>query len=108
MPLSDDLIKRTRKSVKNYKDKVRILKLKGVSSSAFQKVGSAKDLIKAYGEDPKGLRKRLRELDEFSTKGKVYKSKGPAQKKCDQMNEERQESNKAVVLCADNWHKERN
>lgn len=39
---------------------------------------------------------------------KVYKSKGPAQKKCDQMNEERQESNKAVVLCADNWHKERN
>lgn len=76
MPLSDDLIKRTRKSVKNYKDKVRILKLKGVSSSAFQKVGSAKDLIKAYGEDPKGLRKRLRELDEFSTKGKVYKSKG--------------------------------
>lgn len=76
MPLSDDLIKRTRHSVKNYKDKVRILKLKGVSSSAFQKVGSAKELIKAYGEDPKGLRKRLRELDEFSTKGKVYKSKG--------------------------------
>ena len=76
MPLSDDLIKRTRHSVKNYKDKVRILKLKGVSTSAFQKVGSAKDLIKAYGEDPKGLRKRLKELDEFSTKGKVYKTKG--------------------------------
>lgn len=76
MPLSDDLIKRTRHSVKNYKDKVRILKLKGVSTSAFQKVGTAKELIKAYGEDPKGLRKRLRELDEFSTKGKVYKSKG--------------------------------
>lgn len=76
MPLSDDLIKRTRHSVKNYKDKVRILKLKGVSTSAFQKVGSAKDLIKAYGEDPKGLRKRLKELDEFSTKGKVYKTEG--------------------------------
>lgn len=76
MPLSDDLIKRTRHSVKNYKDKVRILKLKGVSASAFQKVGSAKDLIKAYGNDPKGLRKRLKELDEFSTKGKVYKTKG--------------------------------
>ena len=76
MPLSDDLIKRTRHSVKNYKDKVRILKLKGVSASAFQKVGSAKDLIKAYGDDPKGLRKRLKELDEFSTKGKVYKTKG--------------------------------
>lgn len=76
MPLSDDLIKRTRKSVKNYKDKVRILKLKGVSSSAFQKVGSAKELLKAYGEDPRGLRKRLRELDEFSTKGKVYTTKG--------------------------------
>lgn len=76
MPLSDDLIKRTRHSVKNYKDKVRILKLKGVSSSAFQKVGTAKELIKAYGEDPKGLRRRLAELDDFSTKGKVYTTKG--------------------------------
>ena len=76
MPLSDDLIKRTRHTVKNYKDKVRILKNKGVSSSAFQKVGSAKELLKAYENDPKGLRKRLRELDSFSTKGKVYKSKG--------------------------------
>ena len=76
MPLSDDLIKRTRHTVKNYKDKVRILKNKGVSSSAFQKVGSAKELLKAYENDPKGLRKRLRELESFSTKGKVYKSKG--------------------------------
>ena len=76
MPLSDDLIKRTRHTVKNYKDKVRILKNKGVSSSAFQKVGSAKELLKAYENDPKGLRKRLRELDSFSTKGKVFKSKG--------------------------------
>ena len=76
MPLSDDLIKRTRHTVKNYKDKVRILKNKGVSSSAFQKVGSAKELIKAFENDPKGLRKRLRELDSFSTKGKVYKTKG--------------------------------
>lgn len=76
MPLSDDLIKHTRHTVKNYKDKVRILKNKGVSSSAFQKVGSAKELLKAYENDPKGLRKRLRELDSFSTKGKVYKSKG--------------------------------
>ena len=65
MPLSDDLIKRTRHTVKNYKDKVRILKKKGVSSSAFQKVGSAKELIKAFENDPKGLRKRLRELDSF-------------------------------------------
>ena len=76
MPLSDDLIKRTRHTVKNYKDNVRILKKKGVSSSAFQKVGSAKELIKAFENDPKGLRKRLRELDSFSTKGEVYKSKG--------------------------------
>ena len=76
MPLSDDLIKRTRHTVKNYKDKVRILKNKGVSSSAFQKVGSAKELLKAYENDPKGLRKRLRELESFSTKGKVFKSKG--------------------------------
>lgn len=76
MPLNDDLIKRTRHTVKNYKDKVRILKKKGVSTSAFQKVGSAKELIKAFENDPKGLRKRLRELDSFSTKGEVYKSKG--------------------------------
>lgn len=76
MSINDDLIRRTRHTVKNYKDKVRILKKKGVSTSAFQKVGSAKELIKAYENDPKGLRKRLRELDSFSTKGKVYKSKG--------------------------------
>lgn len=76
MSLNDDLIRRTRHTVKNYKDKVRILKKKGVSSSAFQKVGSAKELLKAYENDPKGLRKRLRELNSFSTKGKVYKSKG--------------------------------
>ena len=76
MSLNDDLIKRTRKSVKNYRDKERILKKKGVSPLAFQKVGSAKELIKAYEGDPKGLRKRLRELDKFSTKGKVYQTKG--------------------------------
>lgn len=74
--LSDDLIKRTKKSVKNYKDKQRILRNKGVSSSALTKIGTAGELLKAFENDPKGLRRRLNELDRFSTKGKVYKSKG--------------------------------
>lgn len=76
MPLNDDLIRRTRHDIKNYKDKVRILKKKGVSTNAFMKVGSAKELLKAYENDPKGLRKRLKELNEFSTKGKVFKTEG--------------------------------
>lgn len=76
MPLNDDLIKRTRKSVKNYKDKVRILKNKGVSAGALPRVGSAKELLKAYENDPAGLRRRLKEFDEFTTKGKVYKTEG--------------------------------
>lgn len=74
--LNDDLIKRTRHSVKNFKDKARILRNKGVSSYALPKVGTAKELLSAYKDDPKGLRKRLKELDEFSTKGKVFKTKG--------------------------------
>ena len=74
MPLSDDLVKRTRKSVKNYKDKVRILKKKGVSSSAFQRIGTPTDFLKAYKDNPRALRRRLDELDNFSTKGKVFKT----------------------------------
>lgn len=76
MPLSDDLVKRTRKSVKNYKDKVRILKKKGVSSSAFQRIGTPSDFLKAYKDNPRALRRRLDELDNFSTKGKVFKTEG--------------------------------
>lgn len=38
---------------------------------------------------------------------KIYKSKNVAQKKCNQINEERQETNKAIVLCADNWYEEK-
>lgn len=74
MPLSDDLVKRTRKSVKNYKDKVRILKKKGVSTSAFQRIGTPTDFLKAYKDNPRALRRRLDELDNFSTKGNVFKT----------------------------------
>lgn len=74
--LNDDLIKHTRHSVKNAKDKARILKNKGVTKGALPKIPSAKYLLKAYENDPSGLRKRLKEFDAFTTKGKVYKTEG--------------------------------
>lgn len=74
--LNDDLIKRTRHSVKNVKDKVRILKNKGVTTGALPKIPTAKYLLKAYENNPVGLRKRLKEFDDFTTKGKIYKTEG--------------------------------
>lgn len=67
---------RARKSVKNFKDKVRILQNKGVSKGALPKVEDARYLMKAYANDPTGLNKRLDELDKFTTRGKVYKTEG--------------------------------
>jgi len=37
---------------------------------------------------------------------KVYKSKGSAQKKCDQLNKDRSADNQVSVLYANNWQKE--
>lgn len=67
---------RARKSVKNFKDKMRILQNKGVSKGALPKVEDARYLMKAYANDPTGLNKRLDELDKFTTRGKVYKTEG--------------------------------
>lgn len=67
---------RARKSVKNFKDKARILRNKGVSKWALPKVEDARYLIKAYQNNPDALHKRLDEIDKFTTKGKVYKTEG--------------------------------
>ena len=74
--LSDDLIRKTKKAVKNAKDKQRILVNKGVSPQMLTKIGTAGEILKAFENDKKGLRKRITQLNRISTKGVVKKTKG--------------------------------
>lgn len=74
--ISDDKMKELRHAVKNYRDKRLILIKKGVSKGALPKAPTAKEIAKAFENNPTGLNKRIREMNNFTTKGEVYKTKG--------------------------------
>lgn len=62
--------------VRSYMQKRRYLMSKGVSKGALPKPVSHKELMKAFAENPSGLRKRLNNLKAFTTRGDVYTTEG--------------------------------
>lgn len=76
MKVTQGDIDETRKVVKNWKEKRRQLRLKGVTKQALTKDTNTKELLKAYGNNPSALHKKLNEMRKFTTSGKVYKTEG--------------------------------
>lgn len=73
--ISDALVKKTRRIVKRHNDLVSYAeKYKGISKAVLPKKANADDILKALGNDPKKLNARLRQLQRFTAKGKVYKT----------------------------------
>ena len=76
MSISDEQKNEAWKTVRSYMQKRRYMQSKGVSKGALPKPVSYKEIIKAYGDNPSGLKQRLKTLRNFSTSGEVYKTEG--------------------------------
>ena len=72
---SQNDIAKTRKAVKKYNELIEYArKYKGVSSAMLPEKASADAILRAFGDNPKKLNARLKELGRFTTKGKVFKT----------------------------------
>lgn len=66
---------KTRKAVKKFNELIEYArKYKGVSSAMLPKKANADDILRALGDNPAKLNARLKELGQFTTKGKVFKT----------------------------------